>query len=1226
MNLVILGTGLAIANVAFSRKKQVASYLAALGYVGTQTTLETGYADLGLVASTTAAATMVTYAVSSLMKSYLPNFPLSTNPQLLRSDSVQPMITGKSGASGLSDAVKSPDSATATAQNRSPTAPGRQVAGAVPVRDIRPTALEFKTLYPTVPTEPVQFAAVLKGEGASSTAAAAQDGSLAAPGGPPAAIDPELDQLIAKVYNDHGEVIEGGSIERVANVTTAAMCGVAYERPLVLFAKYFDSPTGVVGDCCFIDDLSDKSSMPQLINEMRCMLQCGRMPVLVLDAFSSLDVLGAVTETFVRYSGMHGARVARFIVPEGELRDECARLWGVGRQRSAVVAVFGEDMISESVSHLVDEADLKDRHLCYEDADSRDCARAHLSDIIYQWVYSVAESYKVGRGIPSPKVRENLIQQVSSDLAGVRDTVMQEIDLQQRARVELGIQKDEFMLRSMSLSPDEIMAIQDPWEDLKLLYEGTKEVIGTAGSYKRNAFLFAAVAVRLGTYVMAATTIFQMFGVVVTQLAAGVPVGLLGKFMATCGSSPSSLAAFAAQLPTLFARLVTNNQLMLLLFGGSTLMSTFKSLQPYPALYKMAMRAIRGLPLGILRWIMNSRSCQTFGINMLMYSNMAISVYTGTSDYGASVNNQMQMEADARALDNYSLRYLLRMARELCDAKKLEAAQDKQEPQAYIKVIAEALGAKARQYSKLTHPDKVSSRIEWEIRKGVEFSNKEELIQRAHQIQSDLTNFNDDFVKGFEDAYEQYKNTIETMAASEDPELSTFTSAPVRVMFDVGNDVLPAQGVEVDPARLKALCDPQHFDEGHAVLVADDYAVLFEPYTDPVITGPTEAASAVNAILAKTESMDPDERLTAVEDTLLTLPERRYDVNTWESYNPLNVAVNKRGDPNTLHSPEYSPSPARRNVLSELDNRRIVKAGGPALAFTDEVPDGTYAQLRDVLHGMVADALHVGGAVVSDSIGTDKLKELLPRQDDLARTEQGVTEAALEELVRCLKLVTAGFIGIRSKINGDAGDENAEPVAQMLGVHTSSVRGVGSGLLAELMFWSRAIEDRAYGGHAQEMRRLAAMTDAHLRAELGVSDPAVPVGIDRVGNIPLAVLACIAARPRDKLHEAAKAAGAAAAVAAYVRDGDNFEQSGMEAVFTAAGMYHTIVYAVEGLGRRPPAAESIVPAYMGEDGRHVCKFIEMVATRFGTQDIVVPLLTSHHDIWRDVWWPLLRPE
>jgi phosphoribosylformylglycinamidine (FGAM) synthase PurS component len=1191
LQVALAGGALGIAHALLHGMKKSSAFIAGAAYASSSFTLETGYSDSAVLLL----SAIITRMVISLFQHNVQNSSLPKIP-----------VPNISSTSFRKAAAPGGSSTPPAAQGRAPDTPGGPPL---------PAATQGRA--PDTP-------------GGPPLPPAAQGRATDTPGGSPEnpatasnAFDSDLDKILSDLYKDHGEVVEFRSIERVADVTTAAIRGIAYERPLVLFAQDFS--TGLVGDCSFIDDLRHKNSMPELINEMRCMLQCGRMPVLVLDVRSSLDVLGAVTETFVQYNGLHGARIARFIVPEGELRVECARLWGVGGQRSAIIAVFGEDMITDSLVHFVNEGELENMHLCYSETDSHDCARAHLSDIIYQWVYPVVVDYKVGYGVPSPKVRDSVAETVNSALETVQGRVTQEIDLQKRARVELGIQKDEFMLRSMSLSPDEIMAIQDPWEDLRLLYEGTKEVIGAPGSYKRNAFLFSAIAVRLATYVIAATTIFQVYGVVVAQLAVGIPVGLTGKFMAALGSSPSSLAAFATQLPTMFVRLITNNQLMLLLFGGSTLTSTFESLQPYPALYKMAMRATRRLPLGILRWVMNSRSCQTFGINMLMYSNMAISLYTGTQDFGARVNNQMKMNADAKALDQYSLRYLLRMVRELCKTD-LGVERDTQDPEAFLKVIGRSLESQARQYSRLSHPDKITNLIERQIQRGIDVTNKELLKQRADKIQSDLTKFKVDFVNGFEEAYEQYKNTIDTMMASEDPELSTFSSSPVRVMFDAGNDVLPATGVEIDPARLKALCDPEHFDEGYAVLTADDHAVLFESYADPVITGPTEAASVANATLAKTESMDPDERLTAVENTLLTLPERRYDVNTWESWNPMNIVVNKRDDPNTLHSPEHPRSPVRRNVLSELENKLIVRGSGePVLRFTDEVPEATYAGLSDGIYQMVLEAITERSTSVGDFINTERIKSLLPKQEDLARTEDIVTGPALEELVRCLHLVTRGFIGVAKIIDAEK-DVKVAPIATMLSVHASSAHGVGRGLLAELIYWSRAIEDRKFESHVQEMQRLVAMTDARLRVELGVSDPAIPVGVDRIGEIPLAVLVCIAARPRERLYDSAGAAGAAAAVAAYVRDGDDFLRGAVEAIVTAAGLYHTIIYAMEGLSERVAATESIVPAHMGEDGRHVCKFIEMVATRFGTQDLVVPLLTSHHDIWRDVWWPLVRPE
>ena len=1033
----------------------------------------------------------------------------------------------------------------------------------------------------------------------------------------------ELDQVSKFLVQEQG--IQFSAIERMADVTTAALRGVAYERPLVLFAQYF--PSGLApGDFSFINDLRHKDSMPQLIDEMRCMLQCGRMPVLVLDAASSLDVLGAVTETFVRYKGLRGARVARFIVPEDGLRDECARLWGVNKGSSAIVVVYGESMITDSRVNLVDKSGLAGQHLCFEETGTRNCSRSYLSDIIYQWVYVMADDYNIGSGMPLPTVNDALVATMATKVSAVENEIKEEKDLQIQARVELGIQTDEFMLRSMSLSPDEIVAIKDPWEDIKQLYDGTKQTMGAPGSYKRNAFLFSAIAVRLGAYVMAATAVFQIYGVVVAQLTTGVPAGVWGKFMALFGSTPSDLATFAMQIPTMFTRLISNNQLMSLLFGGATLMSTFESLQPYPTLYKMAMRAIKGLPLGTLRWIMNSRSCHYFGINMMMFSNLAIGFYTGTQDFGAHVNNQLELQGDAEELEEYSLRYLLRVVRELCNHEKLQAPQDVENPRAFLNNIATALNKGNTRRSMITHPDKINPYIRQQEAGGTEDVNVKGLEERALNIQTDLENFKDDFVKGFQDAYDTYNATVETMMADKDPDLSAFVVRPVRVMFNPRNDDLPATGVEIDPSGLKSLCDPSYFEQGYATLTADD-SVLFGSYTDPVMTGPTAAARAVEATLNDRELTDPSERLAAVEDTLLTLAERRHDVNTWESYNPWNLVENKRGDPNALHSSEYNVTGVRRNVVSELENRFIVRgrgSEGPVLAFANEPPAGVYNTLTDELGTMVKKAISEKSIDVDRFINVDESKYLQFVDAELARTEHNVIEAAVEELVRCLRDVTRGFIMAMRIIDGD-GPNTEKSVAQTLNVDQSMVHGTGRDLLNKFISCTRVIGDEAVADHSEKFKDIALMKDSQPIASDGVDDTQIADWYDSVGSVPLMVLVCMAARSREDVYDAAEAAGIAAAIASYIRDGAAYELGAFGAVTAAAGLYHTIVYVIECLGRRTPVTDSIIPTHMSEDARHVCKFVKVVAARFGTQGIVSPLLTSRHDIWRDIWWPLLRP-
>ena len=1099
-----------------------------------------------------------------------------------------------------------------------------------------------------------------------------------------------VDEAILKVYSQSEIQINRMFAVRAAHVAAAACAGVAYERPLVIFPDDFETDIdrevteSPVGDFAFISSLRHASDLALLIDEMRIMIDCGRMPVIICDNQKRIDILGAVTEAFIENIDTPAARALRFIVPEAGLLQECRRLWGIpGKKISFLIGIFGKDMISASVTHNIDIYTEDQDYMCNEQTGTRQCFKDSLKALITDWLYPLCTRLKIGIDLPSTEISSELSQAVTDQYNRDKTQISQQIEEEKLARIDAEIDHREFELRVKALTPAEIKSLDDPLRQMRILYEGQMSERGQPGSYERRMILYGTCAGWLMSYVTMFITMVKLYsqGLGALAVAAGPGAGWL--FAKILGEGPLAILSLAGAVGQLTAATLAPGALWVkILFGiaSTTQALAYHKVLSSKPLYGIARRALRNLPLAPLRWLVTSPTCQNFAIRYLEFSGMALGLYASylergpVSDYASIVNRNIVAHAESTNRKNDRTQYFFARVAALCTKKRLmadakhkgggtDSSGEEIKGDAYVDTLSAAGKATFREITSLN--DAVDATKEAHDNATVDINTERENFATS--------------IKAIKDAFMEYSDQLKQADSAAIENILDKT-----VTLGEGSDAIdaPHYGVVMSVRDLRSLCDPDYYDAGRELFTTDQ-PTTFRPhkYQTPFVIDEVDAAGnfvkdivhSNDTVENKIKMLTKTQFLRFPADGIKGNPHNNLmnsfrtmtksyrfahgDKSTWKSATtPIfdqgtthnNVEIKGvfpgyDGDLKFANTKQDEP-PSNEPLVTSPPNEPLRSQGGqdsraPAVfgntsfekITTDRHPIDPSVHRH--VHKKIMEAVersieeleisHVNSLLLDNP---DTFYETVDKSNP--RLESVVLQSSFRVLVESASDITIGLI--QSIMYIDRGSRGQmKSLTSVLEFDVDHLGKDGRALVSELCYWASYLDSPKFSDHLEHTDNLSALTDKELIAHINeVSSVEFPPDSDvrpdfqRLWSMPRVVLTCMAGRARDQLQGSAYSIGVALAISSYIQHG-SARHADHSQVIGALSIYTCLLYCGECLGHEAPVRQSILPASISDDAMYVYNFVSEMSEKFGVVEAVAQLIQDSAT-WASLFYPMLR--
>ena len=444
------------------------------------------------------------------------------------------------------------------------------------------------------------------------------------------------------------------AIAKFAGVSSLSGYGTGYELPLVVTldpreptvpferTESRDAPRLIVsdhtigpaeGDTLALTSLHDANSLVELVDEIKNMLNAGRLPVVVIDPLETLDIITAATEAACAMPDHIGARSARFIVPTGRLLARASVLWRVDETAlPAMVVIRGMDVLASSIIVALDRTGLA---LGKISRTSIDIGVAAIIGPVYDIAGERGTTLTPGPPIPD-RIKVVLTKEVNDYL--MNETA--ERNLQLGLAAQAHVCADVFVTRAAAMPPSAIRALRSPLNLLYRLYHRPLAHASAAQVRQRRAAMISAVLPSAGLWTSAAIASVEQ----------------IAHYLYTAGTP----AGIATKIPEFMSIMSSASVLTGIVAGSIAIAYAAFTFVPDGPLRTATVRAMLRMPFAPLEFAM-STPCRIQGSLMaLQVSGIACSAaikYRNESDQREiDIMKRTELSASSRAVWNKLLR------------------------------------------------------------------------------------------------------------------------------------------------------------------------------------------------------------------------------------------------------------------------------------------------------------------------------------------------------------------------------------------------------------------------------------------------------------------------------------------------------------------------------------------------------------------------------------------